>query len=516
MLSSRRAFLVNSARVAGGLVIAACAPSVSPGAPTATPVVKKDLIVASAIEVVDGQPYNQTISGSYGRVFPALYDTVIQRNAASKLAPGIATSWTTLNPTTWQFKIRSDVKFHNGDPLTPADIKWSLEHSVDPAAKTIDTATFGTIARIEVIDDTTINIVTKAPDPFMADKLAARPGFVMPSKHFQSVGIAGMNEHPIGSGPYMFKERVKGVSFTMVPNLNYWRGKPDADSITVLFRPDASARIAALKTGEVNFIPDISFDQIDDLNAHPNTKAVPGPDNGTQHYIINTLVKPLDDKRIRQALSLAIDRSLLNRTLGKGLYEIASGPIAPFEFAYDPSTPPLAYDPNRAKSLIQQAGYAGQKIILEYVPGGSGELKDQALAEQWKAVGLNIELAPMDAATRARKISNLGFLGLTSGRTASRYFDPDNVVWRALQPGGTRRYWTDPEFDRLGIEQASSTDQAVRLRNWRRMSEIMLDHMPIIYLWVEPVMTGAAKKLDITLTMDQLDDFGPGHLKFNP
>ena len=521
MNTSRRTFLINGARVAGGLAIASCAPvttggSTASGAAASSAPVKKDLIIGSSIEVVDGQPYNQTIQGAYGRIFPAMYDTVIRRDENLRLAPGIATSWTLVNPTTWQIKLRPGVKFHNGDPLTSADVKWSIEHTVDPKAQTIDTATFGTVAKIDAIDELTLNIITKVPDPFMADKLSVRPGYVMPSKYFQAVGSAGMDANPVGSGPYMFKERTKGVSFRLVRNPNYWRGLGDADSITVLPRPDAAARIAALKTGEVNLITDITFDQIDDLNSFATTRVVPGPDNGTQHYIINTLVKPLDNRLVRQALSLAIDRQLLNKTIGKGLFQIANGPIASFEFAYDPKLAPLPYDPTKAKALLQQAGYAGEKIALEYDPAGPRILVDLALAEQWKAAGFNIVMTPMDAATRARKISNLGFLGVTYGRTASRYYDPDAVLWRALQPGGTRRYWTNPEFDRLGAEQASSFDQPVRLRDWQRMTEIMLDEMPMIYLWVEPVLFGVAKKLEIIPTTDQLDDFGPGHLKFNP
>jgi peptide/nickel transport system substrate-binding protein len=512
MATTRRTFLINTARIAGGLAIASCAPGATPGPAASAAPVAKDLVVVASQEITDGQPYNQAAGDIYGRVHSALYDTVIRRDENSKLAPGIATSWTVLNPTTWQLKLRQGVKFHNGDPLTAADVKWSIEHTVDPAAKTLDRATFASVARIDVLDDFTLNIVTKDSDPFIPGKLSVRPSYVMPSKHFQAVGVDAMNASPVGSGPYMFKERAVGA-FKMVRNPNYWRGTPDADSITIIHRPDETSRVAALKTGEANFLTTLSYDQIEPLNAYATTKTVKVPTISIDHYIVNTTVKPLNDKRIRQALSLAIDRPLLNRTLGRGLYDIANGPIASFEFGYDASLPPLAYDPSKAKQLMQQAGYANEKITVESRPADRNQ--DQAIAELWKAVGFNIEIVPMDDATRARKQASLGFLGLAWGATASRLFDPNSVVWRALQPGGTRRYWSDPEFDKLGFEQASSTDDAVRLRNWRRMTEMMLDHMPLIYLWVAPDIVGLSKKVDFIPTKDANDDFGPGHLKFS-
>ncbi len=512
-MATRRKLLVNGARLAGGLAIASCAPGLStPSSGKTEAPIARDLVVAAQQEITDGQPYNQAAGDIYGRVHSALYDTVIQRDANSKLSPGLATSWTVLNPTTWQIKLRSGVTFHNGDPLTAADVKWSIEHTIDPAAKTLDRATFASVKQIDQIDDFTLNIITKDPDPFIAGKLSVRPAYVMPSKHFQKVGVGAMNESPVGSGPYKFKERSAGV-FKMVRNESYWRGKPDADTITIIYRPEEAARVAALKAGEANFVTTLSYDQIAGIDGYATTKTVKVPTISIDHYIVNVKVKPLDDKRIRQALSLAVDRELLNKTLGHGLFDIASGPIASFEFGYDASLPPLKYDPDRAKQLMRQAGYANEKIILESRP--SNRVQDQAMAELWKAVGFNIELVPMDDATRARKQASLGFLGLTWGATASRLFDPNSVVWRAMQPGGTRRYWSSEEFDRLGFEQAQSTDDAVRLRDWRRMTEIMLDEVPLIYLWIAPDIIATSKKIDFKPTKDANDDFGPGHLTFH-
>lgn len=518
MGSSRRTFLINGARVTGGLVLASCAPG-APGTPSATSVpVNKDLVIGAANEILTGQPFNSTANTAgeaLGQVFNSLYDTVTRRGLDYKLEPGLATGWKLLDPVTWQFKLRPGVKFHNGDPFTARDVKFSIEHTYDPAAKTIFASSFATVSRIDVIDDLTLNIVHKAPDPFMPDKLSIRPAYVVPEKYFTKMGIEPFGQQPVGTGPYSFKERVPGVSYKLVKNPDYWRGPVEADSITVLVRPDASARLAALKTGEINFMVGVTYDQIDGLSADPKTKVVAAPDTGQTMYIMNAQVKPLDNKLIRQALSLAIDRNGLNKTLYKGLCKVANSPVMPFEFAYDKSLPPFPYDQTKAKALMAQGGYKGEKIVFEYNPQGGG-LVEQALAEAWKTVGFNIEMVPMDAATRARKVASLGFLGITWATFRSYYADPDSIIWRTLQPGGSLRYWTNAEFDKLGAEQSSSTDQALRLKDLQRMVQIMLDEMVWLTLWEEPIQSALAKRIDWVPSFGLIDDFGPGHLKFNP
>ncbi|MDE3193665.1 MAG: hypothetical protein KGN00_08265 [Chloroflexota bacterium] len=473
----------------------------------------KDIVIAAASEILTGQPFNDGGGSVPGQVFNSLYDTVLRRDENYKLAPGLAASWKLVDPKTWQFKLRSGVKFHNGDPFTARDVKFSIEHTYDPKAKTIFASSFSSVASIDIVDDLTVNMVSKAPDPFLPDKLSIRPAYVVPEKYFTKMGIEPFGQQPVGTGPYMFKERVPGVSFKLVKYAGYWRGMPEADSVTVIVRPESAARIAALKTGEANLVMNVEYDQIDDLNANPKTKVVAVSDTGQGMYVINAQVKPLNNKLIRQALSLAVDREGLNKSLYKGLCKIATGPVMPFEFAFDPKLPPLPYDPNKAKSLMSQAGYNGEKIVLE--TNVTEQILDAAMAEQWKAVGFNIEMQSMDAPTRARKIASLGFLGVTWATFRSFYADPDSVLWRTLQPKGTLRYWSDPEFDKLGQEESSSFDQDLRKKDLQRMVQIMLDQMVWVSLWEEKQMWGIARRIDWKPSLGVTDDFGPGHLKFN-
>jgi peptide/nickel transport system substrate-binding protein len=515
--TSRRAFLINGIKVAGGLAIAACAPSVTgPGASVApTSTGRGTLKWAVGAEIVGLEPFRSTQVSAL-QVYNTIYDGVTSRDANYKLQPRLAESWKLLNNTTWQFKLRPNVKFHNGDPLTAEDVKFTIEYLSNPANKTLHLTAFNTLDKIEILDPLTFNFVTKTPDPFIPDKLSVRPSYMIPANHFAKVGFQEFNRAPVGTGPFMFKEQTPGVSLVLAANKNYWRTPVLVDEIIIMPRPELSARIAALKTGEVNFIDNVDFDQVADLQAQPNTKVVIEQTTTITNWVINALVPPLDKKLVRQALDLAIDRAAINNTLYKGANALVNSPLLASEFGYDPSLPPLKYDPARARALLQQAGYANEPIIMEYTGTGTGAGQQTivAVTEGWKSVGFNVQIRPIDEATAAQKRAQKTFLGIYTGGTASLYGDPNGVIWRQMGPGGTHRYWSNPEFDRLGVEQATSFDQTRRLTIIRRMVEIMNDEVPWLNLFSSVRLYATSGGVDWQPGYSLTDEFHPERLKF--
>lgn len=511
-MQGRRAFLISTARVAGGLILASCAA----GAPAATaPVANTRGTLkwgASQGDIIGLEPFHSTDVGAL-QIFNSLYDGVASRDANYKLQPRLAESWKLLNNTTWQFKLRPDVKFHNGDPLTSADVKFTIDYLNDPKSKTLYLSSFATLDRIEIIDNLTFNIVSKTPDPFLPDKLSVRPSYIIPANHFTKVGFDAFNKAPIGTGPYAFKDQTQGTRLTLSANKNYWRTPAYADEIIMLPRPENAARIAGLKSGELNFIDLVPFDQVDDINASPNAKVVVEKTTTIANYVINALVAPLDKKLVRQALSLAVDRDAMNKAFYKGTLPIANSPLLSSEYGYDSSIPPYPYDPAKAKSLLQQAGYNNEKIVLE-ITSGLNPFLDQAVGEAWRSVGLNIEQRTIDPAAAAQKRAAKSFLGIYYGGTASLYGDPNGVIWRQLGPGGTHRYWSSAEFDALGKEQESSLDPARRKVIIQRMVAIMADEMPWINLWGTSRVYGMAKNVDWQPGYSITDEFHPERLRF--
>jgi peptide/nickel transport system substrate-binding protein len=523
MTTTRRGLLTNGIRLAGGLALAACVPpqTTTGGSPAASP-----SGVATAAKATKGvlkwgssygvpttySPYHST-GISAVQVYSVLFDGLTTRDKDFKLQPKVAQSWRMVDPLTWEFKLRDGIKFHNGDALTADDVKFVVDYNNDKTNASLYTTQYQTIDRVEILDKLTLRIHTKAPDPFVADKFSTWPGYIVPSNYYLKLGKAKFDQNPVGSGPYMFKDQESGVRLTLVANPAYWRAEPTASQINLFQRPDLASRVAGLKTGELNFIDDLTYDQWDDINSTKGLSAVSVKVTNIQNWPINTLVAPLNNKLVRQALNISIDRKGVNDSLFRGKAQLCNGPVMPYEFGYVSDFPVIPYDPARAKQLLQDAGYKGEQILFEWTP--SGQLVP-AVQAGWKQVGLNVELRSIDAATSAQKRAQHSFLGIYVGGTSSLYGDPNSSIWRQFAPGGTHRYWnpTSDEFDKLGAEQATSLDQDRRRAIWRRMSEIMNDEVPWLNLFSTTVLAATGPDVAWDPGYYANDELDPERLKF--
>src|SRR5258706_4944071 len=206
---------------------------------------KKELVTAQAGDISKFDPHFSTSSNDI-RVPFNLFDNLTSRHPDGKLHPGLATEWKLDGQTTWRFKLRQGVKFHNGDAFTSADAKYSIERTYDPAAKTMVATVFSTIAKIEAPDPFTLVVTTKKPDPLLPARLAFYGGQIVPKKYVESVGNDTFNAKPVGTGPVRFTSWVKDDRLTLDANPDYWGGKPDFDRLIVRSIPETAPRIAAL------------------------------------------------------------------------------------------------------------------------------------------------------------------------------------------------------------------------------------------------------------------------------
>src|SRR5262249_54503223 len=189
---------------------------------------KKELISAQAGDIAKFDPHFSTSSNDI-RVSLNLFDNLTSRHPDGKLYPGLATEWKLQNQTVWTFKLRPGVKFHNGDPFTSADAKWSIERTYDPAVKTMVATALTTIDYIEAPDPYTVVIHTKKPDPLLPARLAFYGGQIVPKKYVESVGNETFNARPVGTGPVRFVSWVKDDRAIFEANADYWGGRIDVD-----------------------------------------------------------------------------------------------------------------------------------------------------------------------------------------------------------------------------------------------------------------------------------------------
>jgi peptide/nickel transport system substrate-binding protein len=454
--------------------------------------------------------------------YEALYDTLVHRRPPPDhrpLVPRLATEWRLLNDVTWQFKLRKNVSFHNGDPCTAEDVKFTFESAIDPKSRNIYRAQFRLLKSVEVVDDHTVNFVLSGRDPLWPGRLAWSGSRILPAKYYQKVGPEGFSRAPVGTGAYKFGEFVKDDHLTLVANPGYWGGAPNATELTVRSIPDAAARLTALlSTDEINFTDNVPYHEIDRVKRNPKTKVLDLPYNGNYTLTPNLRVKPLDNVLVRRALSVAIDRESIVKQLLRGRGAVPSGMITPEEFSYDPKRPKLAYDAAMAKRLLQQAGYGNEPVILEttrnYIVEPEQEL-GEALVQMWKDVGINAKLELLETSVRTQKIAQRAFKGIFTAGFASPLFDPDSLMWRVLQDNGLLNYgWTNEEFQKLGVEATTSLDSEVRRRNFQRMADIVNEEVPIIVVMEFIQNFGAHRYINFRPGPSLVLDFRAGNLSF--
>ncbi len=455
----------------------------------------RDLVIGQGTDVSHLDPHYST-SASDVNVFFNLYDNLVLRDEQLNLTPGLATSWKLIDDKTWQFKLREGVVFHNGDPCTADDVKFSLERAIADNPRTSVYAALNTIERVEILDPLTVNLVTKNPDPLLPTRLSYYGGMIMPRQYFDKVGMEGFRKAPVGTGPIKFVEWKKDERLVFEANKRYWRTPIPYDKVIYKPYPETAARIAALLVGEVDFITAVPPDQVEVIDKSGTARVEGALYAGFFSYTFNVKIPPLDNKLVRQAMHYALDRQAIVKKLWRGRGVVPNDAYPNVDkVGYDPKKAPFEYNPKKAKELLAQAGYKGEEIKLESAVGYLANDKQltETVAAMLQDVGINARVQLLEYSVRAQKLRQKTLEGLLLGDPTSTLLDPDGMFWRLMQPGGLIDYWRHPEWDRLMGEARVLQDQQKRDEYYKKAANIFLDEVPVLIV-LQPEKTFALKK----------------------
>jgi peptide/nickel transport system substrate-binding protein len=455
----------------------------------------RDLVIGQGTDVSLLDPHYST-SASDINVFFNLYDNLVLRDENLNLTPGLATSWKSVDTKTWQFKLRDGVVFHNGDRFTAADVKFSLERAISENPRTSVFAALNTIERVDILDPSTVNIVTKQPDPLLPTRLSYYGGMVIPQQYFEKVGMEGFRKEPIGTGALKFVEWKKDERLVFEANKQYWRGPLPYEKVIYKPYPETAARIAALIAGEVDLITAVPPDQVEVLEKSGSARVEGALYAGFFAYYLNAKHPPLDNKLVRQALHYAIDRQAIVKKLWRGRGVVPNDAYPSVDkIGYDKSRPPFEFDPKKAKALLAKAGYKGEEIVIESAVGYLANDKQltETLGAMFQEVGINAKVQLIEYSVRAQKMRQKGIDGLLLGDPTSTLLDPDGMFWRLMQPGGLIDYWRNAEWDRLMGEARFLQDPKQRDAHYKQAAKIFLDEVPVLIV-LQPEKTFALKK----------------------
>lgn len=319
---------------------------------------------------------NACFGGMESPIYEAYTDgLVVLEPGTLKLAPHLATSWEVLdNGMTYKFKLRKGVKFHNGDPFTSADVKFSVEHLAETKIHTFGNILARRLGSVETPDDYTVLIKMKSYDANNFLYAGLHRWGIVPAKYHQSIGCEEFRKRPVGTGPFKFVswERKQHVIFEA--NEDYWKkeARPQFKRLIIKLVPEMSTRMAMLKTGEADIVVGVSGPAIDEIRNNPklglaNAEGAFLPSLFLYDLLFNE-PSPLKNPKVRKAISLSIDRDGISKTVYRGLAEPIAIPWNPYFVGYNPQWKPDPYDPKEAKRLLAEAGYPNGFEVVFHAP----------------------------------------------------------------------------------------------------------------------------------------------------
>jgi peptide/nickel transport system substrate-binding protein len=482
---------------------------------------KDHLIVAfeDSVKTMDYYQTTQRIGVNTGYM---MYDPLLKRDPKDgSLHPHLVTEWKIINDTTWEFKLRPGVKFHNGNPLTAESIRFTIEDRVlDPAQKSPTAAGWKWIKKVEVKDDLTFRFITDGPYPALLERLNVLfpydPRWVkeMVAKN----GEAFLSRNTMGTGPFKFVKFIEGNRIELERNENYWdKGYPKFPKMTIRFIPEQSTRIAELISGGIDAAGGILSDQIATVN---NSKAA--------HMIIVPAIRisfwqfdssgrapntppALKDVRVRRAIWHAIDREAIIKNVLGGNADLVNIPQSPRQFAADTSIKGYEYNPEKAKALLKEAGHEKGLTLSLWTYTAITKMANEAAIGYLERVGIKGVIR--DYVGRVGEMEKLcqtskteGILNMTWG--SYNIFDPDAIMpYFFMSPEAPYDYTNDAELAGWLREARRTLDKQKRRELYAKAQKRIIDQAYWMPFFTTRTMYGVNKNLSLTVGVDEVPRF---------
>ncbi|WP_129600378.1 glutathione ABC transporter substrate-binding protein [Anaerophilus nitritogenes] len=451
-----------------------------------TPTDKKDvLIVGQGADAVSLDPHATNDQPS-SRISKQIYETLVTQNEEMELQPALAESWEPIDDLTFEFKLKQGVKFHNGEPFTSKDVKFTLLRGLDSPhighiVGSIDPNS------IEIIDDYTIRISTKDPFAPLLAHLAHTATAILNEKAVTEFGD-DYGQHPVGTGPYKFDSWVNGDRVELV-RFDDYHGKAPAIG-KVIFRniPENTNRTIELETGGIDIAYEIPPTDVSRVESNPDLVLQRNMNLSTTYLGFNCNKEHFKDVRVRQAINYAVNMEAIVKSVYKGVGAPSKGPLGPNVWASNQNLTPYEFNVEKAKKLMAEAGYAdGFKTNIWTNDNQQRMDIAEIVQNQLKAINIDAEVkvvewgAFLDGTTAGEHdIFILGWVTVTG--------DPDYGLYPLFHSsqhgaGGNRSFYVNEKVDALLDQGRTSVDPAVREKAYIEVQQIIKDEAPWVFTW---------------------------------
>lgn len=438
-------------------------------------------------------------------VLKNIFDSLTTRDASMKVVPQLAESWRVLNDTTWEFKLRQGVKFHNGDDLTAEDVKFTLERvtkelGIDGQKTSPRKSLLVSISKVEAIDDYTVRIETKKPWPILPLMLTLQG--IIPQKYLLAMGSEGFKKAPIGTGPFRFV-RLESENLILRRFEEYYGGAPANPPVQkapieqLVFRtvPVQANRIAMLKKGECDIITHVSPEVLPILKLESQIRVLSRPATRSYFAELNCMKYPFSELRIRQAMNYAFDVQAYIDLFFKGHGTVLPTVLLPNAFAYHDTLKPYPYNPKLAKKLLHDAGYPEWYPITINCAEQYRQFAN-ALAVFLSKMGLHPSVNVMQKADARLSMTRLlGDILVTSWGNST--LDPVGIIMPKFKSTGRGNFsnYNNKEVDDLLSQAENTLDLKKRENYYKRIQEIIYKDAPMVFGYAAEEFYGVREKV---------------------
>jgi peptide/nickel transport system substrate-binding protein len=504
-LATRHSRLATFLLVLLSLVLSSCSYSVNPDPHAIT------FLIESGPTNLD--PRFATDSFSQ-RIDGLLFSGLLQRDAQMNLHGDLADAWDIPDPLTYVFHLHPGVRFHDGRPLTSADVKATFDFILNPANHSLKRGAFRLVTAIDTTDPLTVIFHLKEPYASFPVNLVRSTTGIVPAN-----AAADFSQRPVGSGPFRFVRQSTDDEVVVERNPDYFAGAPQLSSVRFRIVPDAIVRALELRKYSADLeLSSLTPDMIPVLANQPDLAITEGPGANLTYLGLNLEDPILARREVRQALAYATDRETLIRYLLHGQARVAAGVLPPMHWAYEPNVTQYQLNTARAEQLLDAAGVPRKlngprlRLTLKTSTDEQYRLVSAALQEQWRHVGIELELRPLEQATLLSdavkgnfQLNLLRWVGATS--------DPDFFEFafstkRFPPDGANRGHYRNPRIDALTDQIRVEMNQEKRKALCSEAQKILADDLPYLPLWFSDVISVHRRSLgDLSLSPTAGFDF---------
>jgi peptide/nickel transport system substrate-binding protein len=439
------------------------------------------------------------------RIDTLLFDDLFTRDEHLNIQPQLAERWEIPDPRTYVFHLRRGVNFHDGRPLTSRDVKWTFDSLLQGEIRSTKAANYRFVDHINAPDDYTVVFHMKEPSATLLWNLSDGAMGIVPYGSGSEI-----TNHPIGSGPFRFVSAEQDKEVLIERNDGYWGEKPALKNVRFAVVPDTTTRALELRKGSADIaINALTSDLVLALEREPNLQVVRGPGTVLSYLAFNLRDPVLADQRVRQAIAYAIDRGpiihYLLRDFGRPAYSL----LPPESWAFDGDVPHYDHNPDRARQLLEQAGYPEVNgvrfhLTMKTSTEESTRLLAAVLQQQLREVGIALDIRTFEFATFFSDVTR-GAYQVHSLRWIGGNEDPDIFEYvfhsnKFTPQGANRTFYSNPRVDVLIDQARSEMDSKVRKELYAEIQQILAQDLPYIDLWYyDNVLVHSKRVKNLTL-----------------